>query len=106
MRLATLQITYDEALVGVTFLMDHLAELEGVVQVYEDDDRELQVARSLSERGVRWRVEDNITGSVASRPYDAKDIAEHICAGLNTPEEGGRYGVYTNSSGEWRRDLT
>jgi hypothetical protein len=106
MRLATLQITYDEALVGIRFMTDHVGELEGVVEVYEVDDRDLKVISSLSEPAVRWRVEDNITGAVASRPYDGKDIAEHICAGLNTPEEGGRYGVYTNSSGEWRRDLT
>ena len=109
MRLATFQITYDESLVGVDSMTEHLSETEGVYEVYEQDDRELRLFGSLSESRVpttRWRVEDNVTGAVLSRAYDTKAVAENICGGMNTPDAGGRYGVYTNASGEWRRDLT
>lgn len=53
----------------------------------------------------RWRVQDNVSGWIESQPYDQQATAINICRGLNTPDAGGRYGVYVNEGDGWRRDL-
>ena len=55
--------------------------------------------------GIRWQVQDNVTGEAKSMSYDDRELSINICAGLNTPDAGGRYGVYVNEGDGWRRDL-
>ena len=53
--------------------------------------------------GVRWQVQDNVTHEAKSVPYNDQELAINICRGLNTPEAGGRFGVYVNEGHGWRR---
>lgn len=95
----TVKILYDWDRITQDDLIRVLVALPGVSEVQTS---------SLSERvasSVRWRVQDNVTGASASMPYDQRDTANYICRGLNTPEAGGRYGVYINDGQGWRRDL-
>lgn len=81
-------------------------ELVGVVRVLPGVHRvALGSVTEPESIPIRWRVQDNVTGEPKSIAYDQKETAEYTCRSLNTPEMGGLYGVYTNESGTWRRDL-
>jgi hypothetical protein len=95
----TALITYNPDRITADDISAVIYALPGVVDV--------QVG-SLSEpvtETVRWRVQDNVTGHPESVGYDRRETAEAICRGLNTPDAGGRHGVYINEGEGWRRDL-
>lgn len=46
-----------------------------------------------------WHVQSNVTGARESKDFDTLAKAEMMCAALNNPTSGGRYGVY-DSNGE------
>jgi hypothetical protein len=50
-----------------------------------------------------YRVEDNISGIVASREWDSQETATAACAALNLNHPGGKYGVYVNDGTGWKR---
>ena len=53
---------------------------------------------------MRFRVEDNISGAVASREYGTEDLANSACYALNLEYgPGGKYGVYYNDGDGWKR---
>lgn len=41
-----------------------------------------------------FHVEDNVTGARVSKDFPREESASSICAAMNTPNSGGRYGVY------------
>jgi len=44
-----------------------------------------------------YHVEDNVTGQRMSKDVDTEDHADSICRSMNTPNSGGRYGVYDSA---------
>lgn len=58
---------------------------------------------------IKYRVEGNISGELASREFDTDEEATAACAALNWQAgAGGKYGVYVNRDGgsTWLRSMS
>ena len=94
-------VSYDWDRVTPNDVTTLLRAMPGVIGVTADPvDR-----TSPQGSGIRWQVQDNVTREAKSVPYDDQELVVTICRGLNTPDSGGRYGVYVNEGDGWRRDL-